>query len=333
MASPIDFEGLRGIRYYSQFKPANPCEIAKGVFIVPSGWQFVPYYTGSVRACRSHLVTPSEWPDEAAWTRFREWVCFDSFLMNPLGTSYFDSGLSVPEAVAYTVHEGFIGDEGDCYMAVDYSDVSNFLVDEIFKKPESIASQSYAELYTKFRTLTEADREAIEWFVSAPSPARRVDGFYSNYWAVLHSVILIEKLIGLPPTCERQPEHCDACGTTPQPHYKINRKNWIRQVLDESIQNPVIVREYLGVVEAAIRVRNRISHGPHFDRSSFPTMEAGQTLSYNPERAIAKYKHDSTALLALQIGLRKIARRLIVQRSFGLKYFTSLPELKAIRIG
>jgi hypothetical protein len=42
MALQTNFESLRGIRYYSHFKPTNPCEIAEGVFIVPSGWQFVP---------------------------------------------------------------------------------------------------------------------------------------------------------------------------------------------------------------------------------------------------------------------------------------------------
>ena len=333
MVSQINFEGLRGILYYSQFKPTIPCEIAEGVFVVPSGWQFVPYYGASVRAGRSHFVTPSDWPDEAAWMKFREWVCFDSFLMNPQGTTYFDNGLFVPETVAYTVHEGSFGDEGDCYKTVDYSDVSNFLVDEIFEKPENTPSLSYTELYTKFQTLTEEEREGIEWFVAPPPPARRVDGFYSNYWALLHSTILIEKLIGLPPKCERQSEPCDACGTTPQPHYKINRKNWMRQVLDSSIQDPTIVEEYLGVIDAAIRVRNRISHGPYLDRSSIPAIEMGQTLSYGSERAIAEYKHDSSALLALQIGLRKIARGVIVEQIFGIKHFTSLPELKTMLIG
>jgi hypothetical protein len=37
MMSAANFNGRQGVLYFSQFKPSAPCEIADGIFIVPSG--------------------------------------------------------------------------------------------------------------------------------------------------------------------------------------------------------------------------------------------------------------------------------------------------------
>jgi hypothetical protein len=334
MVSPASFNGRRGILYYSQFKPNAPYGIADGIFVVPSGWQMHLMGSGAhTRMCRSHFVVPTDWSDAVAWRSFRDWIVFDSFvMMNSHATIHFDENLPVMQDVTYSVHKGAIGDEGDLYKALDYDDVTSLLVDEQ-QKPAELPSLSYAGLYDKFRGLPDETRASIEWFVSSPPSPRRVDAFFGSYWGLLHITILIEKLIGLPPDCEHRPKQCESCGTVPPPHRKVSRRVWLRDELTRRISDSCRVDEYASLIEAAKGIRDRMSHGPEFDRSSHPIMAHGQTASYDVSRAVKEFKRDSHALLALLIGLRTIAHALLVDRAFGIKYFAPHTDLKVTMIG
>jgi|HubBroStandDraft_4_1064222.scaffolds.fasta_scaffold240839_2 hypothetical protein len=53
----------------------------------------------------------------------------------------------------------------------------------------------------------------------------------------------------------------------------------------------------------------------------------GQTeVVYDVDRAVKEYETDSTALSALSDGLQKIAHALLVDRAFGIKYFSPIPN-------
>ena len=69
------------------------------------------------------------------------------------------------------------------------------------------------------------------------------------------------------------------------------------------------VSQYVDLIGAARTIRNPMAHGPYFDRSRMPQMVDGEKQIYNPARAVSEFKQDSTALLALETGLRQIAAR------------------------
>jgi hypothetical protein len=328
------FTGRRGILHFGQFKAKGPYYIADGIFIVPSGWHMLSIGSGAfLRMNRSHFVAPTDWSDDDTWKKFRDWLIFDSFvMMNERAITYFDDNILVVQDVSYAIDSGTIGDDGDLSYTWDYNDVTSLLVDEI-QKPSGLPSLSYAELYKRFQGLPDETRSAIEWFVSSPPSPRRVDAFFGSYWKLLHMTILIENLIGLPPTCGYQTQQCDSCRTIPPPHRAVPRRRWLRDQLSHCIRDDCLVETYARLIEAAKSVRDRMSHGPEFDRSSRPIMAHGHTTSYGVESAVGEFKQDSNALLALLVNLRSIAHALLVHRAFNISHFRPYTELKAAVIG
>lgn len=322
------FNGRRGVLYFSQFKPTGPYAIADGIVVVPSGGLMLPMHGGaSLRMSRSHFVTPADWPDSVVFERFRDWLVFDCFvMMNSHGAAHYDDNLHVLEIIANPE------DGGDLRYAVDYSDVVGFLVGVHVARPEGLPVRSYADLYDAFRVLHPETRSAIEWFVSQPPSPRRLDPLFGQYWGLLHMTILIESLIGLPPNCECMSATCEVCKAPSRPHYKMSRGEWLRQELTRLMEAPQLVEEYASLIEAGKRVRDKMSHGPHFDRSTPQSMSRGQVTSYDVDRTIEELKHDSHALLALLISLRDIAHALLVDRAFGIKHFRPISDLKVATV-
>ncbi len=322
------FHGRRGIVYYSQFKPNAPYAVADGIFVVPSDGQMVPMHgAASIWMSRSHFVTPTDWSDGIAWERFRDWLIFDCFvMMNGHGAVHYDDNRHFFEIIANPA--------GACdpRYAVDYSDVTGFLVGTHFARPSYLPSRTYSELYDAYRLLAPKVKSAIEWFVAQPPSPHRLDPLFGNYWGLLHIAILIEDVIGLPPNCEHPPEQCKVCGKVPQPHRKISRGAWLRQELLRRLQNPQLVEAYAKLIERAKRVRDGTSHGPLFDRSTHPDMRHGEVIAYDVGRTLADFDQDSNAVMALLVALREIARALLVDHAFGIKHFTEQPKLKSTLI-
>jgi hypothetical protein len=335
MMSPTDFEGRKGIRYYSQFKPSAPYGISDGIFIVPSGWQMLALPEGGMmRVSRSHFVMPPDWSAKRALERFRDWLIFDAFvLINSRASGFYDSHIFGFEDVAYSVYTGSIGDAGDLLYSLNYDDVSSYLVDQPFTTV-NVPSLSYAELYKTYLALPAEIKSAIEWFISPPPGPRRIDdAFFGSYWGLLHITILIEDIIGPPPDCEHKLEECEFCGRTPPRHHKSSQKDWRREQLKALLSDTNRVEEYATLIETAYKIRHPMSHGPHFDRSSLPIMAHDQTEVYDVARAVREYEKDSSALCALFVGLRTIAHALLVDRAFGIKYFAPISDLKSVTIG
>lgn len=318
----------------SQFKPSEPCHIDKDIVIVPSGWKMDTIQSGSkMHVCLSHFVFPTDWSDDIAWAKFRDWIIFDSFVMsNNRGTTYFDKNILILEDVAYTIPEGEIGDAGDIYKAADYNDITHFLVNE-FEKPKNLPSLSYAKLYEKYLTLPKESKEAMEWLVSPPPSPLRSDAFFGHYWGLLHLTILLENIIGLPPNCDSPPQQCETCKETLQPHRRTSRRVWLREELNRRIQESTLVEEYAKIIEVATKVRNSMSHKPHFDRSTRPAMNFhGQTFSYDTERSVKDYSHDTNALSALLLSLKELAHSLIVDQAFEIKHYATKPPLQVTMV-
>jgi hypothetical protein len=322
-----DFGGRRGILYYGQFRRREPYAIADGIAIVPSGWHMLPFPSGgALRLSRLHFVMPVDWSDQVARERFRDWVIFDAFvLMNGRASILFDNHIFRFEDVTYSVDVGSIGDAADLRYLVNYDDVSSYLVAE----PSSVVNVppwSYAELYKTYLTLPAKTKSAIEWFISAPPRPSQFDAFFGSYWALLHIINLIGDIIGDPPTCDCKSEKCDRCGSPPRTHHRLSQRDWRREQLNAWLSDNSRVEEYATLIETGYRIRNRMSHGPLFDRSSLQPAVHGQTEVYDVDRAVKEYETDSTALSALSDGLQKIAYALLVDRAFGIKYFSPIPN-------
>ena len=330
---PDSFLHRRGVRYYSQFKPEAPCEFLDQVFVIPAGWEMIPYGDGGLlRGCRSYFVGPSEWTDERLWERFREWVVFDSFVMQTNGAGYFDDNRFRIEEIAYSVYEGSPGDGNDNYNAVSYADVTRFLAAE-FTKPDTLPSLQYAELYVKYSALHASEKALLEWFVSAPPRPKRIDAFFGwDYWGLLHLTVLLEKIVGLPPTCTLDRSPCLACGRMPPPHQVMSRSVWLRRQLNNYIGDPALVEEYASLIEAAKLIRDGMSHGPYFDRSVMPEMVEGEILRYGPSQATSAFRDDSHALAALLIAVQRLAHALLVDRAFSIKHYQPSKTLKTTLI-
>jgi hypothetical protein len=323
------FNGRKGVLYFSQFKPRGPYEIADGIVVVPSGGLMLPMHGGaSLWMSRSHFVAPADWPDSLVFERFRDWLIFDCFvMMNSHGAAHYDDSLHVLEIIANPE------DGGDLRYAVDYSDVVGFLVGAHVARPKGLPVRSYAELYDAFRVLHPETRSAIEWFVSQPPSPRRLDPLFGQYWGLLHMTILIESLIGLPPNCECLSAACQVCNAPPRPHYKVSRREWLRQELTRRVEDTDLVGAYVSLIEAGKRVRDKMSHGPHFDRSTRPIMNVGEVASYDTKRAIGDFNIDTNALETLLVSLRDVAHALLVDEAFSVKHFRPPSGLKVAVVG
>lgn len=198
------------------------------------------------------------------------------------GAAHYDDNLHVVEIIDNPE------DGGDLRNAVDYSDVVGFLVGVHAARPEGLPVRSYSGLYDGFRALSPETRSAIEWFVSQPPSPRRLDPLFGHYWGLLHIMIHIETLIGLPPACECLSPECEVCKAPPRSHHKIPRGVWLRQELTYRMEAPQLVEEYASLIEAGKSIRDKMSHVPHFDRSTPPPMSRGQVDSYDVSTAASK---------------------------------------------
>ncbi|OYV88856.1 MAG: hypothetical protein B7Z57_14385 [Acidiphilium sp. 37-60-79] len=277
---------------------------------------------------RSHFVAPQNWQDGLVLKRFRDWLVFDCFvMMNSHGAAHYDDNRHVFEIV----HSS--GGDGDLRNAVDYNDVVGFLVGVHAERPKGLPVRSYADLYDAFQGLDSKTRAAIEWFVSQPPTPRRFDPLFGQYWGLLHMTILIESLIGLPPNCECQSAECQVCGALSRSHHKMSRREWLRQELMRRVEDTTLVEQYVLLIQAGKKVRDPMSHGPHFDRSIRPRMNPGEAVSYDASRAIDEFKNDTDALETLLASLRDLAHALLVDEAFSVKYYRRPSGLKIAMVG
>lgn len=336
------FAGMMAFRYYSQFKPTEVIELCDGAAIVPAGWTYLPTGTlapGGVIGQGSYRVNVSYFrPAEGssahdAQAQFRKWIAFDSVALMTDGAIYFDRGMCSFEPIAHQCESGTAGDEQDSYNAIDYDDISLLLV-RALRPVYGLPSHSYADLYRLYLHLSKPKQELVEWVISGPvSPQfRPPDAFSRPYWQLIHAMITIERCIGLPPKCECDLGPCPRCGAQVPGHASISRRSWSESRLSQLLGTDTDqIRYAQTLIQAGLGVRNKLSHGPHFDRSNhLGPQDHGHVESYDADRAASDYQHDSTALFALVFGLNELAHQLVVAEAFGIQVFPKMRPLKAI---
>ena len=272
---------------------------------------------------RSYFVPSPGWSDNDIWNHFREWLVFDCFtMMNSHGTAHYDDYVHV--MVNIPNEECSSGGRN----AVNYGDVTQYLVRAVGVRPENLPKRSYAELYKSFLEISKKTKNAIEWFVSQPPAPRRTQPLFGQHWGILHMNVLIESLIGQPPMCCSSPKACDCCKRELQPHHKMSRQDWLREELIRRLGNESLAVEYASVIWAGKRLRDKMVHKPHIDRLQLPALEPSEIYSYAADRLVTKEKLDHYDLDALLVYLREIAHALLVDEAFHIKSFRPLPEMK-----
>jgi len=326
------FEGHRAIRYLGQYKPIAPYPLTEGLLIVPAGWGMFTWGYGEMRLNVSYLVGPDELSDQALADIYRKWLAFDAFILHDsIPITYFDNNtIGAIDVIPADVSP--LSQNPD-YNQIDYENIAHIALTE---KPseENLPSISYATLFASYIQLADELKEMIEWYVSLPFRwfIRPNSFFNTNYWQLIHAVILLERLIGQPPRCLDSVGVCATCNTHPQRHYSMTRRDWLRKFLADRINSVEVRDDYARTIDTAISVRNKIAHTPLFDRSESPEFPIGETQTYGIDRATTDYEHDFIALQSLLFSLREISRYLLLDQAFGTKYYPKLKSLNAVRI-
>lgn len=326
------FDGRRCIRYLGQYKPTIPYPLENGFVIVPAGSGMFPYGPiGEINLNVCFFVGPDGVSDTDLSNAFRHWLVFDSFLLDDHYPIYFfdDNKIGFVEDVPTNIPSTA---QGDGYKQVDYGNIAK----QVFWPPqgrEGLPILAYSALFERYNALPRDLQEMIEWSVSYPfrSHTRFSAFFNTNFWQLIHAVILLEKLVGFPPSCVKSPGKCD-CGSKLHPHHSISRNEWLRAWLARRVESAEVVEEYSKVVEKAISIRNKMAHTPQFDRSVLPELSAGEQVTYGIDQAIEGYKNDSVALQSLLISVKNIARYLVLDKAFATGYFPKLNPLNAVQI-
>lgn len=326
------FAGRLGFFYSGQYKPSQTITLSNGLTIVEAGWGFVD----GLRQSFCYLIPPVGLSEEQARSLFRDWLSFHDFVMGITSVNRYDRGDFVFRPYSYAVEVGQSGDESDCYMRVDFNDVAAFLFG--WPPAGALPKISYRNLFDSYQVLDVPARDSIEWLASSPFErvgSRRPDSFTNSpYWELLHLVILLERLIGTPPTCTGRQSVCEVCGREDHGHYAKPYAAWLAEAIDELVADRQLTTAYVSVIQRARKVRHQLAHSPHFDRSEHVApARHGVVESYDHVRAIAEYKDDSAALLSLMVALLQITRAVLVYKAFGYRHFKELPTIKSIRVG
>lgn len=314
MTTLDNIHGQKGFVTYGQYGPDEPYWIDDGIVIVPGG-------IDAKYGCRSYFIPPANWSEADAKVRFRDWIVFDCFVMRSNAPHLYDQGnVLLFEDVKFSVDKS---PSGESYMdgRQNFSDITRFLIEE-FHKPDDLPAIPYSELYSRYRALPKKLKNILEGYVSRPPSPKAIDGFYGYYWPILHMTIVLESIIGNPPSCKSPFPACVDCGTPPRSHYSSKRSDWLRQQLGRRVPDTALVEKYASLVETAVETRNKMSHGPYFSRAILPQMRYhGQTFEYDMQKATELYLSDWVALTAIHYGLSSLVHALIVADAFGINHF------------
>ena len=330
-------EKFQAIKYVGRYKPRSSYSIGNGLLILPAGVEMVEYRFGAgthqIRLNVSYFASETGIPSTELTKQYHKWLAFDAFILNddsPICA--FDMQIiGHPEAIPNIVSDNHIDAD---YWTQDYDNISGAIFGYAPDEPR-LPKVSYSEIYQRYLSLPDKNKEMIEWYVSFPTYLTQVycrpNVFFNpNYWQILHMIILVDKIVGQPAACQQSPKQC-ACGRALAPHHSQSRSEHLMQFLMSRIGIIEIAEDYARTIETAYKVRNPMAHEPHFDRSSHEAPLA-QPEIYDTSRAATDYKHDSAALMLLIMSLRKVARNLILSDAFGINFFEPLGKLTSFPV-
>lgn len=330
-------EKLRAIKYVGRYKPRISYSIGNGLLIHPAGVEMVEYRFGAsttqMRLNVSYFASQNGIPETELTMQYRRWLTFDAFILED------DSPIRAFD-MQITGHLGVIPDQTfddpthQDYYTQDYDNISGAIFGYSPDEP-SLPKVSYSEIYHQYLKLSDKSKEMIEWYVSYPTYLDQVYNkpsvfFNQNYWQILHLVILLDKIIGQPISCQQSPKKC-VYGRTHAPHYSKSKSEHLIQFLMSRIGISEIAEDYARIIQTAYKVRNPMAHMPYFDRSSHEA-PLEQPEIYDTSRAITDYKDDSAALKLLITSLREVVRNLILNDAFGIIFFKPLKKLTSFPV-
>lgn len=258
------------------------------------------------------------------WLVINEWAAFHAFIFD-------DSNfLDWYEGADYSLDT--LVPEASNSQAVDYQDISG----RVYFPSSYPAPLRYQDLFEKFIERKDDRFPVLNYFNSflTRTCVSAVRGIRDNtYWRILALFSVVEFLVGPIPT------HRDkvTCASTKSDinwdHNDMPQREWIEAYLMRVISDQPTVKEYLEVI---VEVRNRIRHKT-VHASSVPSArlvhgEEGELAIYDWPKTREEWKSDSTALLSLELRIRKIARYLLLNRMFDLALFPPLTPLFSVRI-
>lgn len=285
-----------------------------------------------MRYCLLWFIPPTEWNESSIAQTFRGWVSFHSFVMMSDSAHHYNMDGASIETCIYSTPSGSPGDETDQYKAKDFDDVARELYQQV-TMPQNLLPLSYRSLYKMYVSLSDSKKEVIDWFAAEPILPNRFDAFCNRFAPILHYCILLDAMIGTPPTCDSGITPCNQCGRSPQPHYRISRRDWLMTFLSTAIEDEIIRDQYKQVIESAFSLRNRIAHAPTNDTSRVLPVDIDRHVErYDIFRSTGEYKKDTFALIALLIQLRQVCRNIAVYQLFNLDYFFPLPVLSVATV-
>lgn len=196
-----------GIKYYGQYKPNGSYELEEGLYIVPGDWQMVDYGHAKVRQNISHLVTARLESEDSFKGKYRDWLIFDSLVLYDAFPIYFYD----ENVTGNTVEEfepSFIETKSQSvkYKSENYDDIDRI----VLVTGEKQRDLSYRDLFRTYSALGKKDKELIEWFVAKPSSSHtRLNAIFNvSYWQLFHLTVLLDTLIGNPPSCNHTYKQC-----------------------------------------------------------------------------------------------------------------------------
>ena len=327
-----DSPQVYGIKYYGQHKPKSSYSLGDGLYIVPRGWEMVDDRGSQIRQNISYFVATELESEDSFRKKYRDWIIFDSFILYDGSPAYFYDESKVGNTIE-VFEPSFIdsSDHSKEYKSEDYNDIDRIVLSTQDKQMEL----SYLDLYKDYAALSKEDKELIEWFVASPSRSyTRPNPIYNDsYWQLFHLIVILDTLIGIPPSCAHKYEKCPECGYEPYPHHSVRINIW----RDDYLNNLIIVKDvkdqYGEIISQAFKLRHRFAHSPLIDRSEPPEIQIGSKDIYYHDIAIADYKENSYALHSFLYGLNEICRYLLLNKLFKLNFFKKIKPLHVACVG
>lgn len=258
------------------------------------------------------------------WPLLNEWAAFHAFIFDDSNfLDWYESADRGPDTLL---------PEATPPQTVDYEDISW----QVYFPSQYPDPLQYKVLHKDFAK-ANADRHLVlNYFNSFQTrksfwAERRITD--NTFWRIVALFSVIETIAG------NVPKHSDTlrCSKTakeiPLPHNDMSPKEWFKQSLSKAISNEPTLNEYLDlIVTVRDKIRHELVHASSTPDARHVSQVGGGTIVYDWPMTKAEWGSDATALLSLEIGIRKIARYLLLNRIFGLSLFPLIQPLHSTRI-
>jgi hypothetical protein len=258
------------------------------------------------------------------WPLMNEWAAFHAFIFDDSNfLDWYESADRSPDTLLPEVNPP---------QTVDYEDISG----QVYFPSQYPDPLQYKELHKEFAKANGDRHLVLNYFNSFQTrksfwAERRITD--NTFWRIVTLFSVVETIAG------DVPKHSDtlSCSKTkkeiPWQHNDMSPKEWFKQSLSNAISDEPTLNEYLDlIVEVRGEIRHGLVHASSTPDASHVSQLGGSTIVYDWRKTKAEWGSDATALLSLELGIRKIARYLLLNRIFDLSLFPLIQPLQSTRI-